>query len=348
MEYYLIKGTFHVVGYSPDGDSLVFKAQNPDNWSKIVTAHRDIFESKLEEKEGYVQLRLQVIDALETHYSPSPLPKPKEVGKAKNNTIVKPSMGKFRQPAKFGDMATEYLLELLGVEPNSIKWRNSGWGGAYISQIAINKGNKTYTYKKKHADKLEGYIVVNDVDRKGRPISWVFPGKTRIRNGSRLTTSRIEALLKSSGNYKLVARGLVYPYFFYTLEAKLRTTLINAVENAQRQKMNIWSIDETAKGIRTRRFSEVTNEHLVFPYLFRRMVKHQYRRLMEGYWTAITQNNSYEPKTDALFLDSFFDDTNPYVFLIEEREFKRLDEVIRITKTKIRMNTHPGNIVFLS
>ena len=348
MEYFLIKGTFRVIGYSPDGDSLMFEANNPQHWGKIVTANRPVFEERLKKGEGAVQLRLQGVDALETHYSPSPVPTPKEVSKKKSTVAEKPKMGKFRQPAKYGEMATAALLALFGVDPESTKWRNSRYG-AYISQIGVrDKAERLTTYKTKGTEPLEGYVVVNDVDRKGRPIAWVFPGNSSTRDGSRLTTSRVGKILKQSGNYKLVATGLVYPYFFFTLEAALRDIMMNGVLNAQRQDMNIWSEDETSKGITTRRFSHVTDHHLIFPYLFRRLVKHQYRRMMEGYWEAIIEREAYKPKTEALFLNTFFEDTNPYVFLIDEREFKRLNEVIRVTKTKIRMNTPPWNIVFLS
>lgn len=347
MDYYLIKGCFHVVGYSPDGDSLMFRANNDRHWEKIVTEHRSMFNQKLENGEGAVQLRLQGIDALETHYSPAPIPKPKDLKKSSSSKAEKPKQGKFRQPAVFGDLATTTLLEQFGVEPKSIKWRRSGWGGAYISELSIQKGSRSRNINTKHADELEGYIVVNDMDRKGRPISWVFPGKSSTRDGSRLTTSSLQKILKRSGNYKLVSTGLVYPYFFFTLEAALRDVLMHAVKNAQRQKMNIWSVDESAKGITTRKLSEFTEEHLIFPYLFRRLIKHQYRRLMESYWVALNEGKNYSPNPEALFLDSFFEDSNPYVFLIDEREFKRLDEIVSITKTKMRLRTHPGNIVFL-
>lgn len=31
MPFFLIKGTFHVVGYQPDGDSIRFQADNPES-----------------------------------------------------------------------------------------------------------------------------------------------------------------------------------------------------------------------------------------------------------------------------------------------------------------------------
>jgi hypothetical protein len=348
MDYYLIKGHFHVIGYSPEGDSLMFQAGNPKVWDKIASEHRAIFERKQQEGEGVVQLRLQGIDSLETHYAPSPLPRPKEVPREKSPKAEKPVFRKLRQPAAYGDLATHTLLEQFDVDLNSIQWRRSGWGGRYISELTVQRGTKNSVHKKKHTDALEGYVVVNDMDRKGRPIAWVFAGRTHIRNGSRLTTSALEKILKKSCNYKLVSVGLVYPYFFFTLEAALRDVLMYAVKNAQRQKMNIWSEDESSKGIPAGSISEVTERHLIFPYLFRRLVKHRYRRMMEGYWSALQSDRAYQPDPNDLFLESFFEDSNPYVFLIEEREFKRLDEIVKISRTRIRLTTHPGNIVFLS
>ena len=62
MPFILIKGTFHVVGYSPDGDSIRFKAKNPENWSKIKGSPPQLNE------DDHVQIRLIGIDSLETHF----------------------------------------------------------------------------------------------------------------------------------------------------------------------------------------------------------------------------------------------------------------------------------------
>jgi endonuclease YncB( thermonuclease family) len=62
MPFILIKGTFHVVGYSPDGDSIRFKAHNPEHWSKIQGSTPQLNEN------DHVQIRLIGIDSLETHF----------------------------------------------------------------------------------------------------------------------------------------------------------------------------------------------------------------------------------------------------------------------------------------
>src|SRR5262245_54818029 len=62
MPFTLIKGTFHVVGYSPDGDSIRFKADNRQNWDLL-----DGPNVELNAKE-HAQLRVEAIDTLETHF----------------------------------------------------------------------------------------------------------------------------------------------------------------------------------------------------------------------------------------------------------------------------------------
>ena len=62
MPFILIKGTFHVVGYSPDGDSIRFQANNPENWAKVKGSPPQLNE------DNHVQIRLIGIDSLETHF----------------------------------------------------------------------------------------------------------------------------------------------------------------------------------------------------------------------------------------------------------------------------------------
>jgi endonuclease YncB( thermonuclease family) len=90
MSFTLIKGTFHVAGYSPDGDSVRFKAQDSSLWKKLsgpaVQANA----------RGHAQLRIEAVDALETHY-----------------------MG-FSQPLGAARTARDFLLSFLGIE--DVEW----------------------------------------------------------------------------------------------------------------------------------------------------------------------------------------------------------------------------------
>jgi hypothetical protein len=70
VPFHLIRGTLHVVGYSPDGDSIRFKAANESNWDLLngPPAKRNA--------RGHAQLRLEAIDTLETHFQGLQQPPP--------------------------------------------------------------------------------------------------------------------------------------------------------------------------------------------------------------------------------------------------------------------------------
>src|SRR5215212_717069 len=93
MPFYVIKGTFHVKGYSPDGDSIRFKANNAANWLKLGCP-----PVKLNAKE-HGQLRFEGIDTLETHYEG------------------------FHQPLPFAEAALQFLLNALAID--DVQWNLS-------------------------------------------------------------------------------------------------------------------------------------------------------------------------------------------------------------------------------
>lgn len=86
MSFTLIKGTFHVAGYSPDGDSVRFKAERPELWGRLSGP------SVERNARGHAQLRIEAVDALETHY-----------------------MG-HTQPLAQARAASDFLLRFLGID----------------------------------------------------------------------------------------------------------------------------------------------------------------------------------------------------------------------------------------
>ncbi len=81
-QFKIIKGTFHVKGYQPDGDSIRFRADNEAHWGFFPNAG----------DENKRQLRIEAIDALETHYEG------------------------YHQPMPFALAALEKLLGLIGIK----------------------------------------------------------------------------------------------------------------------------------------------------------------------------------------------------------------------------------------
>jgi hypothetical protein len=85
MPFFVIKGAFHVVGYSPDGDSIRFRADDEANWAKLAGPRVTLNAKR------HAQLRLDAIDTLETHF---------------RNT---------HQPLTLATKALDFLLQRLGI-----------------------------------------------------------------------------------------------------------------------------------------------------------------------------------------------------------------------------------------
>jgi len=94
MTFKVIKGTLHVKGYRPDGDSIRFQAERESDWQSI--RGRPV---KLNRK-NHAQLRIEAIDTLETHYAGH------------------------HQPNVLAEAATRSLLSNLGI--NNVTWNNKG------------------------------------------------------------------------------------------------------------------------------------------------------------------------------------------------------------------------------
>jgi hypothetical protein len=63
MAMFLIAGSFRITGAQPDGDSIRFTPDDPAKWD-LITGPNKVKRNA----SGAAQLRLDAIDALETHY----------------------------------------------------------------------------------------------------------------------------------------------------------------------------------------------------------------------------------------------------------------------------------------
>lgn len=85
-QYKVIAGTFHIKGFQPDGDSIRFQATNQANWDFFT------WETAADKAAKKKQLRVEAIDALETHYEG------------------------YHQPRAFALAALEAMLEMLRID----------------------------------------------------------------------------------------------------------------------------------------------------------------------------------------------------------------------------------------
>jgi endonuclease YncB( thermonuclease family) len=230
MVMILIEGTFSILNAAPDGDSVRFIPNNPALWKKLETkVHPN--------KSGGVQLRLDSIDALETHYRPN-------VG----------AIGTQHQPKKFADAAATRLLDILGFDSSTVE------------------RGKEERVKQAVPDRVPGYIMTRFADVYGRAVAFACKGKSDKPDGEPIFVDK--SLIRQTVNYQLLAEGLAYPTFYSKLYVDLRRELTAAVTKARSKKLGIWTEDATNTGFNLKSLKTITDEVEILPKLFRRLLSY--------------------------------------------------------------------------
>lgn len=226
MPFRLIKGTFHVRNYSPDGDSIRFKPDNPDLVRALNGGDKVRFNAR-----GHVQLRIEAIDALETHYNPQS------------------GGGTLHQPLGLANQALDHLLAFVGI--TDVEW------------------DSTHRTVLDARDNVPGYILSRSVEKYGRPIAFLFAGEDVADDGRnvRLEVDR----LRESYNYEALSGGFAYPTYYTGLFSDLREALTDAVQAARADGRLIHSADRTTDGVVVTSLRSITEEFAILPKLFRRL-----------------------------------------------------------------------------
>lgn len=229
MPLTVIPGTFRIKGASPDGDSVRFYPDDATVWKKAGIAAKP-------NAQGGVQLRLDAIDALETHYTPPH------------------AAHAWSQPAEFGDGAAAALLDHLGFS-------------------GVERDDRKIVTASTPAE-THGYILTRFADVYGRAVSLVYAGRRRGRTSPEGTAYVEVSELRRSVNHRLLAAGLVYPTFYSKLYVDFREALAAATVTARERGTGLWAQDDTLTGFRLTSESQLTDRLVILPKLFRRLAEY--------------------------------------------------------------------------
>jgi endonuclease YncB( thermonuclease family) len=284
MPMLCLAGTYRIVDTEPDGDSIRFYPDDPSQWS-LVGGHRRVRANA----GGGAQLRLDGIDALETHYT------------------AQGGGERLHQPLVLAHDAAAELLRWLGF-----------------------KGVQRDVEKVVAADpaKLAGYLLTRTADIYGRCVALVGRGDAPVPSGTQLRVN--VAQLRRTGNFRLLTTGLAYPTFYTNLFPDLRRAMVAEVARAQPDR-GVWPSDRTEKGFEVTALETLTDDVVIMPKLFRRLV--DYLHLGDG-----------DPSLAGFA--SYLEQRDDRVIVMPEADFTSFDTVVRVDGQAVRLTTGPENLVF--
>jgi hypothetical protein len=264
MPLTLIEGQFRILNAAPDGDSIRFYPNAPNAWRRIGRNVRT-------NHSGGAQLRLDGIDALETHYQPQRSHLPQQ-----------------HQPLVLGRAAAAEVLRFLGFSE-------------------VTRGNNE-TVTSAQPTSVPGYILSRFADTYGRAVSFAFPGSHPARDGTdvylviepRTGSASNFALLRDSVNFHLLSEGLVYPTFYSKLYTDIRAEMARAAASSRQERRGIWESDTTTSGSQVTSFDDLTERLVILPKLFRRLL--DYLALNDSEISLDGFRNYVEQRDDRLVI----------------------------------------------
>ncbi len=285
MPMLCIAGAFRVQGTEPDGDSVRFIPNDAGDWAKVPDGSVRV------NAQGGAQLRLDGIDALETHYTP-------------------PGIGAhhLHQPLRLAHDAAEGLLEWIGFTKVERK-------GEKVTAVA--------------QDGLPGFILTRTADKYGRCVALVGRGDPPAPSGTE--TSVDVALLRETGNHRLISTGLAYPTFYTKLYVDLRKELADATRAARQASKGVFAEDETQTGVTVKDLSTLTDKAVILPKLFRRLT--EYLQMSDG-----------DPSL-AQF-KTFLERHEDRVLVISTAQKTGFDNLVQVSGQTVKLEYVPEDLMF--
>ncbi|MET8289437.1 nuclease [Streptomyces sp. NPDC005132] len=225
MPMLLIKGFYDIKGSQPDGDTVHFTADDPAEWSLVGGGLGRAVEHSVT---GRAKLRLDAIDALETHYGAN----------------------RVHQPLQFAHAARDELL---------------GWLGFTDVQRGPDEGVTATT-----PDTVPGFVLTRGTDVHGRCIALAGRGTPPGTSGLEIDVD--STVLRTTVNHRLLTEGLVYPMFYRSLFTSLRAEMATVAKEARDAGRGLWPSDVTTTGAKITGLASLTDDVVLLPKLFRRLV----------------------------------------------------------------------------
>ncbi|MER6077070.1 nuclease [Streptomyces sp. NPDC001833] len=236
MSMLLITGSYGVLGDRPDGDTVHFTPHDPGFLCEVPGGHR-----VKRDENGGASLRLDGIDALETHYKGA---------------------------------GPDYVHQPLGLGAHAARDELLSWLG--FTDVVQDAEEKVTASTPKT---VPGYILTSGADVYGRCVALLGSGAPPqvgnppkpARSGARIDVT--VDMLHQTANHHLLSRGLVYPTFYSDLPQVLRADMAATTQQARAAVAanGVWAHDVTISGVKVESLASLTEDLVIVPKLFRRV-----------------------------------------------------------------------------
>jgi endonuclease YncB( thermonuclease family) len=211
------------------------------------------------------------------------------------------------QPMGLAQKALDFLLHELGIS------------AAVFDPLMLNTVEAE--------DATPGYIVSREVEKFGRPIAFAFAGTPTETDGSALFFT--PARLRDSLNFKSVTEGLAYPTYYSGLFPDLRAELTAATQAARQAHREIWNEDVTNTGFDVPNLNAITEQHVILPKLFRRLVE-----FLRGGGTLDRFKAFLEAQAEE-------------IVILSTGHFTHFDTIVEVQNGRVRLTELPENVMFV-
>ncbi|UQX00861.1 nuclease [Streptomyces sp. RerS4] len=229
MSMLIIRGTFRAKGLQPDGDTVAFTPDNVADW-RLVPGARPI----LPKADGRAAIRLEAIDALETHYGDD-------------------TSGIRHQPLPLAHQAADELLKWLGFTD-------------------FHRDDKEFIIST-IPETVPGFILTGGADMYGRCVALVGRKNPPAFNGYEIDVD-VEQLKKTANHHLVkegLAYPTYYTGFPDHLRTALTVAALAARNSTPRK--GVWAKDATTEGAKVVDMASLTADDgaVILPKLFRRL-----------------------------------------------------------------------------
>jgi endonuclease YncB( thermonuclease family) len=284
MPMLCLAGTFQILGTEPDGDSIRFYPDDSALWARVAGPNAVRTNAG-----GGAQLRLDGIDALETHYSPR-------------------GGGPLHQPIDLAHQARDELIRWLGFR--DVQRTGETVDAATPAQVP-------------------GYLLTRGADVYGRCVALVGRGEAPAPSGTQAMVKVAD--LRKTANHRLIAAGLAYPTFYLKLFPDLRAELAKQARQARDAKKGVWAGDRTQKGVDVKSLATLTDDAVLLPKLFRRLVDY-------------LELNDDDPSLAGF--SAYLSQRSDPVFILSTGHYTGFDFVVDVRGQVVRLTTEPEDLVF--